>query len=60
MGGLGHPPVVIIGVHDHRQPDLMEIRRALCLARLGAGCGQGRQQQRGQNGDDGDHHQQLD
>jgi hypothetical protein len=41
------------------QAHLLEVVLALCGDSLGLGLGQGGQQQRSQNGDDGNDHQQL-
>ena len=52
--------VVLIVIILGGQADLLEIVRALGTSGGLAGRLHGRQQQRDQHGDDGDHHQQLD
>jgi len=57
----GERELVVI-VHDIQrsgQAHLLEVVFALCGNGLRLGLGQGRQQQRGQDGDDGNNHQQL-
>ena len=49
-----------VGVVMHAQADLLQIVRALRAPGRFAGRLHGRQQQRHQHADDGDHHQQLD
>jgi hypothetical protein len=43
-----------------RQPDLLEVVRALCAARRFARLLDGRQQERDEHSNDGDDHEQLD
>ena len=53
---------LVVIVHDIQrsgQAHLLEVVFALCGNGLRLGLGQGRQQQRGQDGDDGNNHQQL-
>ena len=53
-------PVVVVGVQGEGQLELLHVVQAEGDLRLALGLGQRRQQQPRQNGDDGDHHQQLD
>jgi hypothetical protein len=54
------PGVVVPDVHRHTETDLLLIANALNVFGLLLGLGQGREQHRGQNRNDGDHHQQFD
>lgn len=52
--------VVIVGVHLHVDAELFEVVEAGDAVGLALGARQRRQQQRGQNGNDRNHDQQLD
>lgn len=52
--------VIVLRVHLHGQPELLDVRKAAGLARLLAGPGEDREQNGGQDGNDGDNDQQLD
>ena len=54
------PLRVVAGVDMQCQTQLAQIRQAARLTRLGPGARQCRQEHRGQDGDDGDHHKELD
>ena len=51
--------VVIGGVHDPREPELLHVAQARDSLRLGFGLRQRWQQESRENGDDGDNHQQF-
>ena len=51
--------IVVVGIHDHRQPDLLVVVEALDRLGLGFGFGEGRQQHRRQDGYDRDDHEQF-
>ena len=51
--------IIIPRIHIDGQPPLLEVAHATDFECALLGCSQCRQQQRRQNGDDGDHHQQF-
>jgi len=51
--------VIVIRIKLDRQPDLFQIIDALGLPCLGLGFGKRGEEQRGENGDDGNHHKKL-
>ena len=58
---VGDENIVVIGeVHEPRGRQLLLVVDALNALRSGLGPGQGGQEERGQDGNDGDNHQQLD
>lgn len=54
-----HIPIVI-RVQLHEERDLLQVVHARNGLPLGLGLAQGRQEHAGQDGDDGDHHQEFD
>ena len=54
------PVVIVLRKHEHRLADLVEVVHALDAQRLFLGALKGRQQQGGEDADDGDDHQQFD
>ena len=56
----GNPVIEITRISRQRQPDLPEIGGATGSLRLVFCLAERREQQRGENGNNGDHHQQLD
>jgi len=59
-GHRGPYLVVVVAVHDGSQRDLLEVGLAARLSRLLTRAGEDREEDRRQNGDDGDHDQQFD
>ena len=57
--GVEHILLVVSGIHDPGERDLLGIGHALQALRLDFGFGQGRQEQPRENRDDRDDHQQL-
>ena len=51
---------MILGEHMKVDSPLVEVGQAIGGKRLALGLGQGRQKEARQDGDDGDHHEQLD
>src|SRR5207245_10479409 len=56
--GIRDPPwrqrlVVVLGIHQHGQPLLLHVAQAACLPRLLPRLGEDREEDRSQDGDDG-------
>ena len=58
--GWREPVVLVVGIEDLREADLLEVVDAFDGARLFSRLCQGGQEHGGQNGDDGDHDQEFD
>src|SRR5580765_7140733 len=52
--------VIVVQVHRHTEPYLLEIVRATCVTRFGFGFSEGGQEDRRQNRDNGDNDEQFD
>src|ERR1035441_3200386 len=56
----GQLALVVATIHDPRGGQLLEVVQAHAFLRFSLGGRERRQEQRGQNANDGDHHQQFD
>jgi len=56
----GKNALIVIDIHERAQGQLFIVVEATDLGGLGFSFAQGRQEHRGQNGDDGDDHEQFD